>query len=53
MHTPTLLRRHDEYPAAMMARDENSYPYKDKGGYQSAAPQSLLHEVHLSARFLL
>jgi len=30
--------RNDDVPAAMMARDENRYPYKDKGGYQAAAP---------------
>jgi hypothetical protein len=37
----------------MMARHENRYPNKYKGGYQAAAPQSALHEVHLSAGFSL
>jgi hypothetical protein len=30
--------RHDDNPPALMARNENGYPDKHKGGYQAAAP---------------
>jgi hypothetical protein len=39
MHSPTRRLRNDDHPAVMMmARNENRYPDKYKGGYEAAAP---------------